>query len=76
MTSETIIAKRFVHVGSNADTSSGSTWQITKGNTEHVLIRTVRAGVTKDTCSALNKKLRGEVFAKGNSSGRVKSSTD
>lgn len=75
MTSKTIIAKSFVHVGGGADTSSRSSWQ-TKGYSERVLIKTVKAGVTQETFGALNKKLRGEVFAKGNSTGKVKSSTD
>ena len=75
MISKTIAANAFVHVGGSADTSSDSSWQ-SKGRTERVLIKTVKAGGTQDTFGALNKKLRGEVFAKGNSTGEIKSSTD
>ena len=75
MTSKTITAKSFVHAGGNADTSSGSGWQ-SKERTERVLIKTVKVGGAQETFGALNKKLRGEVFAEGNSTGKIKSSTD
>jgi hypothetical protein len=75
MTSKTIIAKGFVHVGGGADTSSGSVWQ-SKGSCERVLVRTERAGATRQAFGALNKRLQGEAFAKGNSAGKVEVSTE